>query len=278
MNTFSNAARLTVVWAGVAFLALTGVSNLGGQESVVQISGSATDPSGAVVPGVTVTVTSLDSQRVATTKTGTDGVYIVRNLSPGRYKVAFQGQGFSSLEYSDVSLILGRNLTINAPLTVAANQQEVVVTEAAPLIDLTTTQVGHDVTSEEFNRMPKSRTFQSLVTSAPTATQGDLEGGIQVNGASAGENNFVVDGITTSSLLQGQSRTNVSFEILDEVQVKTSGIEAQYGGATGGVISAVTKSGGNTFHGDIHYYFAGNGIAAGPVKRLLMDPERSTLR
>ena len=87
---------------------------------------------------------------------------------------------------------------------IAASQQEVVVTEAAPLIDLTTTQVGHDVTAEEFDRMPKSRTFQSLVTSAPTVTQGDLEGGIQVNGASAGENNFVVDGITTSSVLQGK--------------------------------------------------------------------------
>ena len=273
MNTFWNAARLTLFSAGMMMLAHTGVSNLSGQENVVQISGTATDSSGAVVPGATVTATSLDSQRAATTRTGNDGVYILRNLSPYGYKVAFQAQGFSSLEYSDVTLILYRNLTINAPLAVATAQQEVVVTEAAPLIDLTTTQVGHDVTSEEFNRMPKSRTFQSLVTSAPTATQGDLEGGIQVNGASAGENNFVVDGITTSSLLQGQSRTNVSFEILDEVQVKTSGIEAQYGGATGGVISAVTKSGGNAFHGDIHYYFTGNGISAGPVQRLLMDPK-----
>jgi hypothetical protein len=273
MNTFTNNTRLTLVLAVIVLLALTGVSNLSGQESVVQISGSATDPSGAVVPGVTVTVTNQVTQRVDTTKTGSDGVYIIRNLAPGRYKLAFQGQGFSALEYSDVQLVLGRNLTVNAPLTVATSQQEVVVTEAAPLIDLTTTQVGHDVTAEEFDRMPKSRTFQSLVTSAPTVTQGDLEGGIQVNGASAGENNFVVDGITTSSVLQGQSRTNVSFEILQEVQVKTSGIEAQYGGATGGVISAVTKSGGNSFHGDIHYYFQGNGIAAGPVHRLLMDPK-----
>jgi hypothetical protein len=273
MNTFTNTARLTLVLAVIVLLALTGVSNLSGQESVVQISGSATDPSGAVVPGVSVTATNQDTQRVDTAKTGSDGVYIIRNLAPGRYKVAFQGQGFSALEYSDIQLVLGRNLTINAPLTVATNQQEVVVTEAAPLIDLTTTQVGHDVTAEEFNRMPKSRTFQSLVTSSPTVTQGDLEGGIQVNGASAGENNFVVDGITTSSVLEGASRTNVSFEILQEVQVKTSGIEAQYGGATGGVISAVTKSGGNAFHGDIHYYFLGNGIAAGPVPRLLMDPK-----
>ncbi|MEO8050316.1 MAG: TonB-dependent receptor [Acidobacteriota bacterium] len=273
MNTFCNAARHTLFPAGIMLLALTGVSNLSGQESIVQVSGTATDPSGAVVPGVAVTATNQATQRVTTAKTGSDGVYIIRDLSPGRYKLVFQAPGFGGLEYSDIQLILGRNLSINAPLTVATNQQEVVVTEAAPLIDLTSTQVGHNVTSDEFDRMPKSRTFQSLVTSSPTVTQGDLEGGIQVNGASAGENNFIVDGITTSSVLQGQSRTNVSFEILEEVQVKTSGIEAQYGGATGGVISAVTKSGGNAFHGDIHYYFQGNGISAGPVPRLLMDPK-----
>ena len=222
------APRLTLLLATFFVLALTGVPRLNAQESVVQVSGTATDPSSAVVPGVTVTATNQETQRVTTARTGSSGVYIFRDLQPGRYKVAFQAQGFSRLEYSDVLLILGRNLTINAGLTVAASQQEVIVTETAPLIDVTTTQVGHDVTSEEFNRMPKSRTFQSLVTSSPTVTQGDLEGGIQVNGASAGENNFVVDGITTTSVLQGQSRTNVSFEILEEVQVKTSGIEAQY--------------------------------------------------
>ena len=120
----------------------------------------------------------------------------------------FNEKGFAKLEYSDVTLTLGKNLTINAALTIASSTQEIIVTEVAPLIDVTTTQVGHNVAAEEFNRMPKSRTFQSLVVSAPTATSGDLEGGIQVNGASAGENNFVVDGITTSSVLEGASRTN----------------------------------------------------------------------
>ena len=72
-----------------------------------------------------------------------------------------------------------------------------------------------------------------------------MEGGIQVNGASGAENNFIVDGISTTSLIQGNSRQNAAFEFLQQVQIKTSGIEAQYGGALGGVISAITKSGGN---------------------------------
>jgi outer membrane receptor protein involved in Fe transport len=73
-------------------------------------------------------------------------------------------------------------------------------------------------------------------------------------------------------LINGQSRQNTVFEYLQEVQVKTSGISAEYGGALGGVISAVTKSGGNVFQGETHYYFEGSALAANPVKRLVLDP------
>ena len=76
----------------------------------------------------------------------------------------------------------------------------------------------------------------------------------------------------TNSLVYGSSRQNTVFEYLQEVQVKTGGIDAEYGGALGGVISAVTKSGGNTFHGEGHYYFSGNPISAGPVQRLVLSP------
>jgi hypothetical protein len=95
--------------------------------------------------------------------------------------------------------------------------------------------------------------------------------GIQVN-ASGAENAFTVDGIVTNSLVNGASRQNTVFEYLQEVQVKTSGISAEYGGALGGVVSAVTKSGGNVFHGEGHYYFEGSSLFAAPVKRLVLDP------
>ena len=243
-----------------------------GQERLGQINGTVTDPSGAAVPGSTVTLNNIETNKPTTARSGNDGVYSV-NLESGHYKMRVEAKGFSPTEFPDVTVLVGKTLKIDATLLVGGTTQTVEVVESAPLIDTTTTQVAHNVTKEEFDRMPKSRTFQSLVTSAPTATTGDLEGGTQINGASAGENNYVVDGITTTSVLQGQSRTNAPFEILDEVQVKTSGIEAQYGGATGGVISAITRSGGNQFHGDVHYYFRGSGIAAGPVPRLLMDPK-----
>ena len=192
-------------------------TSLPAQERIGQINGTLTDQSSAAVPGATVTFTNQETGRATTTKTAGDGTYTA-NLDPGHYKIVMESAGFSSSEVPDVIVLVGKTLRIDAKLNVGATTQAVEVSDQALLIDTTTTQIAHNVTAEEFNRMPKSRTFQSLVTASPTATTGDLEGGTQINGASAGENNFIVDGITTSSVLQGQSRTNAPFEILDEVQ------------------------------------------------------------
>src|SRR5262249_49354824 len=110
------------------------------------------------------------------------------------------------------------------------------------------------------------------VTLSPSVNSGQLENGFQVNGASSAENQFTIDGISTTSIITGASRQDAVFEILQEVQVKTAGVPAEYGRALGGVISAITKSGGNKFHGDVHYYYSGNSISAGPVQRLLLNP------
>ena len=130
------------------------------------------------------------------------------------------------------------------------------------------------MTAEEIDRIPKGRSFQNLAISSPSVNAGEVEGGIQVNGASGSENAFTIDGVVTNSLVNGAARQDAVFEYLQEVQVKTGGISAEYGGALGGVISAVTKSGGNTFHGEGHYYFSGSPLNAAPVKRLVLDPAR----
>jgi hypothetical protein len=163
------------------------------------------------------------------------------------------------------------------PLEVGGAQETIVVTTESPLIDTTTTLVGQNVTKDDFDRLPKTRTFQSLASLTPSVNAGSVvEGGLMINGASGAENQYNVDGISTNSLIEGQSRQDAAFEYLDEVQVKTAGIEAQYGGALGGVISAVTKSGGDSFHGDIHYYLSGSPVNTGPSQRLLMDPVNLT--
>ena len=120
--------------------------------------------------------------------------------------------------------------------------------------------------------MPKARSFQDVALTSPSVNSGKIEGGIQVNGSSAAENNFTIDGLSVTGVINGDSRQDAVYEFLQEVQVKTSGIEAEYGGALGGVISAVTKSGGNQFHGEAHWYNYGSNLSAGPTSRILTNP------
>ncbi|HYP07086.1 MAG TPA: TonB-dependent receptor [Bryobacteraceae bacterium] len=242
------------------------------QERFGELNGTATDPSGAVLPDVAVTATNTTTQRVVTTRTGADGTYVLRQLEPGFYSVKFEVTGFTPYQVAQVELLAGRILKVNAPLTVSGTEQTVQVTEAAPLIDVTRTTIAHDITASEIALLPKARSFQQLAVLAPSVNSGDIEGGFQVNGASGAENQFIIDGVSTNSLINGRSRQDAFTEILQEVQVKTGGIDAEYGGALGGVISAITKSGGNQFHGDVHYYHDGSTLSAGPVKRLLLDP------
>ena len=170
-------------------------------------------------------------------------------------------------------VLLGRTSSLDAELRPGVLTEVVSVTgEATRQLDLSSVTLAHNVTAEEFDRLPKSRSFQSIAMAAPGVNSGEIEGGFQVNGASSAENVFTVDGVATNSLIYGSSRQNTVFEYLQEVQVKTGGIDAEYGGALGGVISAVTKSGGNTFTGEGHYYYIGNSLSAGPVKRLVLDP------
>jgi hypothetical protein len=261
---------------GAALLALALLAVLAlpaaAQERFSGLTGTVTDASGAVLPGVTVSITNKQTGKVFTAVSGPDGVYRVLDLEPGRYSVKFELSGFSGQEVPDLNLLLGKTLTVDSQLRVGGLQEAVNVVAESPLIDTRSTTIAHNVTAEEFDRIPKGRTFQDIALSSPSVNRGQIEGGFQVNGASGAENSFTVDGVVTNSLVDGRSRQDAVFEYLQEVQVKTGGISAEYGGALGGVISAVTKSGGNSFHGEGHYYFTGDAISAAPVNRLVLNP------
>ncbi|MEX2260706.1 MAG: TonB-dependent receptor [Bryobacteraceae bacterium] len=257
-------------WLAACFLAA--VIPLAAQETTGTLTGVVQDESKSPMPNVTVTVTNLATDRAFSIKTDAAGTFFARALPPGRYAVRFEQTGFGPHEVTDVNMMVGKTLRVDATLRVGAVQQTVEVTSASPLIDLSRTTIANNVTAEEIDRLPKGRSFQSLVLTTPSVNAGDIEGGFQVNGASGAENQFNIDGVSTTSLVNGKSRQSAVFEILQEVQIKTTGIDAEYGGALGGVVSAVTKSGGNEFHGDLHYYYSGSALNSGPEKRLLIDP------
>ncbi|MEQ1759322.1 MAG: TonB-dependent receptor [Vicinamibacterales bacterium] len=266
--------RRLIAMLFLACVAMYSSSLTSAQERFGRLTGIVTDQQNTAVPGVTVTVTNTESGAPRVFVTDTSGRYNAQDLQPGRYIVSFELAGFSKVERPDITVQLGRAFELDAQLRVGALTEVVQVTgEAAPLVDTRSTTIAHNVSAEEFDRLPKARSFQSIALSAPSVNQGEIEGGFQVNGASGAENSFTVDGTVTNSLVDGRSRQNTVFEYLQEVQVKTSGISAEFGGALGGVISAVTKSGGNVFRGEAHYYFAGSALSAAPVKRLVLNPQ-----
>jgi hypothetical protein len=255
----------------LAALLLTGISMFA-QERFSSVTGAVTDTSKGVLPGVSVTATNKESNRVIKVTTGQDGRYYVRDVEPGRYSLLFELKGFRKLEVADITLLLGRTATYDAMMQVGGLEQVVTVAGAPSTIDLAATLVAHNVTEDEFDRMPKARSFQDVALTSPSVNSGAVEGGIQINGASGAENNFTVDGLSVTGVINGDSRQDAVYEFLQEVQVKTSGMEAEYGGALGGVISAVTKSGGNNFHGEAHWYNFGSNWDAAPTKRLQTNP------
>jgi hypothetical protein len=262
-------ARISALVVAFA-LAVSGLATA--QERFGTLTGRVTDAQGGAIPGVSVTATNTQTGGTREFVTDANGQFIAPDLIPGRYTVRFSLTGFAPVERTEVLILLGRAFELNAELRVGGVQETVQVTAETPLVDTRSTLVAHNVTAEEFDRIPKARSFQSVAMTAPSVNSGIIEGGFQVNGASGSENQFTVDGVATNSLLSGHSRQDTVFEYLQEVQVKTVGIPAEFGGALGGVISAVTKSGGNTFRGEGHYYYLGSALSAGPVERLVLSP------
>jgi hypothetical protein len=264
-------ARISALLVALA-LTVTGLATA--QERFGNITGKVTDQTGAVLPGVTVTVTNNETQRSTVVVSDSNGTFYAAALEPGRYTVKFELSGFVGQEAPNVILLLGTTATVDSSLRVGGVTETVQVLAGTPLIDVASTTHQKNIPAEEFDTMPKGRSFQALATALPSVNAGELEGGFQVNGASAGENNFTVDGVSVVSQIHGAQRQDAVFEYLQEVQVKTSGLEAEYGGALGGVISAVTKSGGNTFRGSLFEHYSGSWLRAfnGADRRLQIDP------
>jgi Carboxypeptidase regulatory-like domain/TonB dependent receptor/TonB-dependent Receptor Plug Domain len=229
------------------------------QEQRGSIEGVVKDASGAVLPGATVDASSNVGQP-ASTVTDSLGVYRFPSLAPGNYKVTANLQGFVAREVVDVRVALGQIKKVDFSLPLSGVTETVNVTAVTPLVDVRQTARQTNIRAEQVELLPKGRDFTTLVTQAPGANNEAKSGGLSIDGASAGENRYIIDGIETTDLQDGTSGKNVIVDFIEEVQVKSSGYTAEFGGATGGVINAVTKSGTNDFHGAGLYNFEGDAL------------------
>jgi hypothetical protein len=236
------------------------------QETFGTIQGTIEDPNGAVVPSATVTATN--PQRSYTATTDSDGKYTFTALPPGLYVVTATGTGFGTVERKDVSVELGRVLQVNLKMEVAgvAGGNVTITSNDDPIVDVTSTKTATNVTQAEFDVLPKNLGFSSAINVAPGTRSEAKANGFQIDGASGSENVFVVDGLDVTRVFGGTlgSSKNIPFDFVKEVQIKSAGYEAEFGGATGGVINVVTRSGSNEFHGEGRIEYQTNTLIADP--------------
>jgi len=228
------------------------------QEQRGSIQGVVKDSSGAVLPGVTVEAKSPSLVGVQVAVSDSNGVYRFPALAPGNYTVSAVLQGFGASKVDNVTLTVGATLKIDLTMAVAGVAVSETVKGEPPLIDVKANAATSSVSSDIIDLIPKGRNFTSVLTQVPGTNNEARGGGIMIDGASASENRYVVDGLDTTSARTGLSAKDVITDFISSIQVKQSGYNAEYRAATGGVISAVTKSGSNLFHGDAGGYFTSN--------------------
>jgi hypothetical protein len=232
------------------------------QEQRGSIEGTVVDTSGGVLPGVTVEARS-EAGAVVTTTTDGQGVFRFPALAPGMYDVTATLGGFAPRRFERVEVLLGQIKRLDFSLTVAGVAEEVMVTAESPLVDVKQSARATSLRGEQVELLPKGRDFSTIVTQAAGANNEVRLGGISIDGASASENRYIVDGIETTNLQDGSSSQTIIADFVEEVQVKSSGYTAEYGGATGGVVNVLTKSGSNAFRGNALFYWTGDALEAG---------------
>ncbi len=282
------------VIATVALL-LSSVS-LVAQETTGGIQGTIKDSSGAVVANAHVEVTGTSLEGKKELNTDASGYYRFANLPPGTYTVTVSAPNFKTTKREGVNLEVGHVPTLDIALEVGAKGEVVEVTSTAPVIDTTTNVNQTNLTSDQLTETPHGYTFQSVIQYAPMARNEPLAGGAagagpggnggalpgssgngfavgySIGGAADSESTYLVEGQDTENISGGASQANVPFQFIQEVQVKTSGIEAEHGGALGGVINVVMKKGSNGFHGSFFGTYEADSLDGSPNAGLRYDP------
>lgn len=229
------------------------------------VSGTVYDTTGAVVPNAKVTISSV-AYGSRDTQTAADGTFLFLALEPGKYSLKVELANFKTSEIKEFNVRLNERTNLEMKLEPGAITEVVTVTERGGGIDPSTTTSGGSITSSLFQNAPVGRN----ITDIPYLVAGVSDGGgtgvanPSISGGSGLENLYLVNGVNitntgygaigTFNTVYGPLGTGVQFDFVREVQVKTSGFEAQYGQSLGGVVNMITKSGGNRYYGSGYFY------------------------
>jgi outer membrane receptor protein involved in Fe transport len=268
---FAQTIVFCMLWASLAF------SQTG---STSALTGRVTDPTGAVLPGVMVTATSVATNQSRSTVTAEDGVYRIPLLDPGAYKVRFSLTGFKTSEVTDITLLVTETAVVNRTLEVGSAGDQVTVEATVETIQTATSTLGTTVTGNTISNLPLvSRNFTAVLGMAAgvavAANNGTAFGkgteNMSVNGANPEKNNFQMDGVSVNNAAGNNNSddnglyTGIAIpnpDAIQEFKIQTSTYDASFGRNPGANVNVVTKGGANDFHGSVFHYFRNEALNA----------------
>jgi len=257
----------------LAFLALLTLftSAAFAQLTTADILGTVTDPTGAVIPNATVTLTNLGTNQTRTVQSNGSGDYSFNLLPVGHYSITVKASGFQANKTPDLSVEAGDRARNDVHLQTGSENTTVEVTATTPLLQADNATVSSTVTAQAVQDLPlNGRNFVQLVALVPGANEGagnslssggrpddrrTNAAGLSVNGQDESLNNWVVDGIDDNERVIGTIGVKPNIEGIQEITVETNSYAPEAGRTAGGVINIVTKTGTNNFHGSIYEYF-----------------------
>ncbi|MBI5497265.1 MAG: TonB-dependent receptor [Deltaproteobacteria bacterium] len=245
---------VALVVAGADALAIT---------TTGRINGAVVDPTGLPVEAARVEVTSPALQGKKAVATTADGEFRFTELPPGTYAVSVTAEGFRDMRQEGIIVTIGGTAQVDVVLEppVAETQETVVVTARPTVVDTERTQMGQSINQSFMANTLIDRDYQSAslmvpgVQDAPSEGDSDARGNPVVHGANPFSNQYLLDGINMTDPNSNTFSRNLNFDAIEEVEVLTGGRDAEYGGAMGGVLNVVTKSGGNKFTVDGSIYY-----------------------
>jgi hypothetical protein len=259
-------------------LSLSGLpASLLAQATSGTVVGSVRDVSGATAGGARITAVNTQTGREQSAVSGNEGDYTLTNLAPGTYKVTAQLKGFTTAVRNDSVVQVQATTRIDFTLSPGETNQQITVSGEAPLVESTTSDLGHVIESQQIEALPlNGRLFEQLVTIVPGAVQagwGDFAenpsaAGAQsptqavVNGLPWSGNYYMVDGVHNTEPLNAFISITPPVDSLDSFKVETSNPNAEYGSFGGAIINLVTKSGTNSFHGEAFDYLRNDALNA----------------
>jgi len=263
----SLARRAPVSWLVVFGMIVALVCPALGQSTAGRVLGRVADPTGAVLAGVKITLTNLATGVSREAQTNETGDYNFVEVVPATYQVQFELSGFKKNVQNGVIVDVNQVVTLNSTLQIGASQEVVEVTSEAPQVDTTSTQLGAVINDRSVNELPLNTrdTYQFLQLQPGVQSQlgssgslffgSDDAGSVSVNGGRTRANNFSVNGGDANDQFVNKPTVQPTPDSVEEFRVITNTFDAEYGRNSGSVVNVITKSGSNTFHGNLYEYF-----------------------